>query len=212
MAKTVTMVAAIYGSYPGDWVRGGSLFEGSTSPHASTPRFWMSLRMEHEPHALFWAHEVPEALAKRIENNEFDDGYKALEAIERYLDKEPFYESPKEWAAQKLEEEDVENWGDEEKLSPEVLAERHRRHPERRHGDASRKLRRADPSLVYRGYTVVVTQTRSILGRTGSRATITTAAGTVIGRTEGAAASTVLDNAKKMIDLLPKERAVRGRR
>ena len=56
MAKkgTKDLVVAIYGSYPGQWVRDGALWGGSSSPHASDVKYWLPLRQEHEPHgALF---------------------------------------------------------------------------------------------------------------------------------------------------------------
>ncbi len=58
---------------------------------------------------------------------------------------------------------------------------------------------------------IVMTETRSILGPTGSRATISNAAGSIIGRTESVSAKVALMNAKKLIDALPRERTVRGR-
>jgi hypothetical protein len=108
------MVVAIYGSYPGDWVRGGALYGGSTAPQADSPRFWLPLRQDHEPHALFWAKNVPDKLAKRIEGHGisgeqfYSDGYEGLHAIAPYLAKEPFYESPEEWQKEKDREQRAE--------------------------------------------------------------------------------------------------------
>lgn len=105
------MVVAIYGAFPGGWVRHGTLYGGSTSGHATNPSYWLPLRMDHEPHALFFAERVPDKLAAAVEaqgtpDQTFDDGYTALEAISPYLDKEPFYESPESWATEKTEEDE----------------------------------------------------------------------------------------------------------
>lgn len=106
------MVVAIYGAGPGDWVRSGALYGGSTSDRASEPRFWLPLRQDREPYALFYARNVPEQLVKWTEDQgtrdqHFSDGYVALDAIRQYLDRSPFYESPEEWAAERDEEDDA---------------------------------------------------------------------------------------------------------
>jgi hypothetical protein len=105
------MVVAIYGASPGDWIRGGSLYGGSTSDSADDPQYWLPLRIDREPYALYFATKVPERLAERVEaqntrDQYFGDGYEALAAIRPYLDREPFYESPKSWATEQEEEQE----------------------------------------------------------------------------------------------------------
>lgn len=113
MSNVKKMVVCVYGGTPGDWVGGGALYGASTSEHASNSRYWLPLRLEREPYALFWATNVPAQIAKRVEaqgisgEQYYDDGYKGLDAIAPYLDKEPFYESPEEWGKKKDESGDL---------------------------------------------------------------------------------------------------------
>jgi len=109
-SRNVIVVVAIYGSGSGYWVRDGALYGASTDMRAESPQYWRPLRVEREPHALFWATGVPEDLALRVEaqgtpDQRFADGYLALDAIRPYLEREPFYESPAAWAEERDEEE-----------------------------------------------------------------------------------------------------------
>lgn len=113
------MIVAIYGASPGGWIRGGALYGGTTSAVGEQPRYWFSLRQEREPHALFHARRVPRGLAMWVAdqgtpNQHFSDGYEGLDAIRPYLDREPFYESPEEWAAERDDELDEEEEREEE--------------------------------------------------------------------------------------------------
>ena len=82
------MVVCVYG----DGAVYGGKIRGGWDPH-----YWLTLRLEHEPYALYEAYEVPRQLALDIEaqgtsDQVFSDGYTAMRAIARYLAKEPFYE------------------------------------------------------------------------------------------------------------------------
>jgi hypothetical protein len=89
MSKLRELVVAVYGD--------GAVYGASSSEHAGNPRYWLSLRLEHEPHQLFRA-KVPEKLAADLEKQGihgeqvFDDGYRAMNAVAPYLKDEPFYE------------------------------------------------------------------------------------------------------------------------
>lgn len=100
------MVVAVYGDH--------SLYGASADPLATDPRYWMQLRIDDEPHALFYA-KVPhdlvgfydpltkarpvtlvEALEKQGVSGEqwFDDGYEGWRAVAPYVKpKRPFYVS-----------------------------------------------------------------------------------------------------------------------
>ncbi len=84
----VDLVIAYYGDH--------ALF-GATRRGGSNPRYWIGLRLEHEPHSLYWARGVPEKLAAELEaqgtsDQEFSDGYTAARAAAPYVEAEPFYE------------------------------------------------------------------------------------------------------------------------
>ena len=93
----------------------GSLYGASANRNAYEPRYWLSLRAEHEPYALFEA-RVPHKLADKLEvhgttDQWFSDGYEGWRAVAPYLKKKPFYISneydprgPYVWDPQKVEE------------------------------------------------------------------------------------------------------------
>jgi len=98
------MVVAVIGD---GYVYGATEVESSDT--AYNPRYWMQLRLDHEPHALYEA-VVPPDLADKLEaqgtsEQVFSDGYEAMNAVAPYLEKEPFYESPEEWEQERDEEE-----------------------------------------------------------------------------------------------------------
>jgi hypothetical protein len=89
----------------------GYVYGGSSDAGATNPRYWLSLRQDHEPHSLYLAKNVPSDIAQAIEDmgspdQEYRDGYEAMRAIDPYMDKEPFYESPEEWIAERAAEDE----------------------------------------------------------------------------------------------------------
>jgi hypothetical protein len=93
---TVPMVVAVIAD---GYVYGAT--ETASSDTAEDPRYWLQLRLDREPYALFRA-TVPNDLADKLEaqgtsDQEFSDGYEAMRAVAPYMEAEPFYESPEEW-------------------------------------------------------------------------------------------------------------------
>jgi hypothetical protein len=103
---TVPMVVAVIAD---GYVYGAT--ETASSDTAEDPRYWLQLRLDREPYALFMA-TVPSDLADKLEvqgtsDQEFSDGYEAMRAVAPYMDSEPFYESPEEWANDREELEEA---------------------------------------------------------------------------------------------------------
>lgn len=99
MAKKVPIWVLIYGD--------GAVYGADRNPAASERRYWLGFTLEddHGPFQIVEAH-VPEALAKKLEAQGtaegFDDGYKALDAINKadrgFGTREPEYsEGEMEW-------------------------------------------------------------------------------------------------------------------
>ena len=85
------------GQWSGDWLKQGNFWGVSTSPDANKATFWSYYGTP--PYALFWAYNVPEAVAERfydIGRSEPALGYvrdrEAMRLIAPYLDITPFYE------------------------------------------------------------------------------------------------------------------------
>lgn len=100
---SVTLVAAVIGD--------GYLYGASGDlRHAFNAGYWLPLRLDREPYALFEAHVPPDMAAdfeaQGTSDQYFDDGYDAMSEIAPYLDPEPFYESPESWDAEREREED----------------------------------------------------------------------------------------------------------
>lgn len=103
---TVPMVVAVIAD---GYVYGAS--ETESSDTAEDPRYWLQLRLDREPYALFRA-TVPSKLADDLEaqgtsDQVFSDGYEAMRAAAPYMEAEPFYESPEEWANDREELEEA---------------------------------------------------------------------------------------------------------
>ena len=103
---TVPMVVAVIAD---GYVYGASKTESSDT--AEDPRYWLQLRLDREPYALFRA-TVPSKLADDLETQGtseqvLSDGYEAMKEVAQYMEAEPFYESPEEWANDREELEEA---------------------------------------------------------------------------------------------------------